>query len=65
MNSCAKFQLHFPYEEMMFEHFSANLAFRLPSQPTKFRGLDKNDIFGRGQLKEHFCKTFVQISATR
>ena len=42
-----------------FIFFSAFLAFRLPLQPIKFRGLDKTDMFGRGLLKEHFCKTFV------
>ena len=29
------------------------------------KGLDKNAVFGRGLLKEHFCKTFVKISAVR
>ena len=37
----------------------ANLVFRLPCQPIKFRRLNKNDMFGRGLLKEHFCKYFV------
>ena len=50
-------------EEMIFEHFSANLAFWLP--PIKFSGLIKIHIFGRGLLKEHFCKIFVKISAVR
>ena len=27
--------------------------------------LDKNYMFGRGPLKEHFHKTFVKISAMR
>ena len=35
-----------------------NLAFLLPWQPIKFRGLDKN-MFGRGLLKEHICKILV------
>ena len=42
-----------------------NLSSRLPWQQIKFRGLDKNELFGRGPLKEHFCKTFVKISAVR
>ena len=50
-------------EEKMFEYFFANLAFRLPWQPIKFRDLDKIHMVGRGLLKEHFCKTFVKISA--
>ena len=52
-------------EEMFFEYLFANLAIRLPWQPIKFSGLDKIHIFGRGLLKEHFCKTFVKISAVR
>ena len=47
-------------EEIMFDYFFANLAFRLPWQPVKFRGLDKIHMFGRGLLKEHFFKTFVK-----
>ena len=50
------------YEEMIYEYFFANLAFRLPWQQIKVRGCDKN-IFGRGLLTEHFCKTFIKISA--
>ena len=52
-------------EEQIFEHFFANLAFRLPWQPIKFSGLDKIHTLGRGLLKEHFCKLFVKISAVR
>ena len=52
-------------EEMIFENLFANLAFLLPWQPIKFSGLDKYHIFGRGLLKEHFCKTFDKISAVR
>ena len=37
----------------------------LPWQPIEFRGLNKIQIFGRGLLKEHFCKTFVKVSAVR
>ena len=49
-------------EEMIFEYLFANLAFRLPWQPIKFSDLNKVHMFGRGLLKEHFCKTFVKIS---
>ena len=52
-------------EEMIFENLFGNLAFLLPWQPIKFNGLDKIHIFGRGLLKEHFCKTSVKISAMR
>ena len=52
-------------EEMIFEYFFANLAFLLPWQPIKFSGLDKIHMVGRGLLNEHFCKTFVKISAVR
>ena len=48
-----------------FKHLFANLSFRLPWQPIKFSGLDKIHLFGRGLLKEQFCKTFVKISAIR
>ena len=40
-------------------------AFQLPWQPIKFRGSDKNDMFGSGLLKEHFCKTFVKNTCIR
>ena len=49
----------------MIFYFFSSLAFRLPWQPIKFSGLDKNAVFGRGLLKEHFYKTFVKISAMR
>ena len=52
--------------EMIFEYILFSiLGFRLPWKPINFRGLDKNNTFGRGQLTEHFCKTFVKISAVR
>ena len=60
INISAKFQLHPPMasEEKFIEYFFVSLAFRLPLQPNKFRGLDKNDMFGRGLFKKHFfCKT--------
>ena len=43
-------------EEIIFEYFS---------QIYPFSGLDKIYMFGRGLLKEHFCKTFVKIPAVR
>ena len=48
MNISAKFQLYplMASEEMIFEYFFSNLAFRLPWQPIKFRGYVKNDMFG-------------------
>ena len=51
-------------EAMIFDFFSwcANLAFQLSWQPIKYSGLDKIRMFGRGLLKEQFCKTFVKIS---
>ena len=49
--------------EMIFLYLFTNLAFQLPWQPIKFRGLDKNSSFDRGLLKEHFCKTYIKISA--
>ena len=52
-------------EAKIFEYLFANLAFRLPRQPIKFRDLDKIHMVGRGLLKEHFGKTFVKISAMR
>ena len=64
----AKFQLY-PHDGFLGENFHycfANLAFRLPWQSTKFKSLDKNDIFGERQLKGHFCIFFlVKISALR
>ena len=66
MNISTKFQLHLRYGfwgEVFF--FPANLAFRLPWQPIKFSGLDKIHMVDRGLLKEHFCKTFVKISAVK
>ena len=52
-------------EEMIFENLFANLAFWLPWQPIKFSGLELIHIFGRVLLNEHFCKTFVKVSAVR
>ena len=44
VNISANFQLCplVVFEEMIFEYFFSNLAFQLPWQPIKFRGLDKN-----------------------
>ena len=53
-------------EEMIFEKKKiTNLDFLLQWQLIKFSGLGKSHIFGRGLLKEQFCKTFVKISAVR
>ena len=46
-----------------FCFFFANLDFQLQWQPIDFSSSDKIDRFGRGLLKENFCKTFVKISA--
>ena len=56
MNISVKFQLYSPYD-FWGDDF---LIFFL-----KFRGLDKNDMFGKGLLKEHSCKTLVKISAVK
>ena len=66
MNIYAKFQLHPPYgfsEEDFLIFFFENLAFRLPWQPIKISDIDEFHMVGRGLLQEHFCKTFVKISA--
>ena len=47
---------------MIFEYFFSNLGFRLPWQPIKFTGLDKNNMFIRRLLKQYFCKPFDKIS---
>ena len=68
MNISAKFQLHAPYwflRRRFLNIVFANLTFRQPWQPIKFSGLDKIRMIARGLLKEHFCKTFVKISAVR
>ena len=51
--------------EKIFEYFFANLTFWLPWKPIKSTSMDKIHMVGRGLLKEHFCKTFVKISAVR
>ena len=53
--------------EMIFEYFCKTFGFLLPWQSTIFTGLglDKTDTYGTGLLTEHFCKTFVKISAVR
>ena len=65
MNISAKFQLHRPTSEKIFYYFFSNLAFQLPWQPIKFSSLEKINKVGNGLPKEHFCKTFVKISAVR
>ena len=43
--------------------FFENFAFWLPWPPIKISDLDEIHKVGRGLLQEHFCKTFVKISA--
>ena len=43
-------------EIIFFLYLFTNLAFQLSWQSIKFRGLDKNNLFDRELLKEHFCK---------
>ena len=52
-------------EKKVFEYFFffENLVFRFAWQPFKISDFDKTHMVGRGLLKEHFCKTFVKISA--
>ena len=67
MNISAKFQLYSPYGFwgddfwIFFREFILSVAMAT----NKFSGLDKINMFGRGLLKEHSCKTFVKISAAR
>ena len=44
-------------------YFLEHLAFRLPCQPIKISDFDTIHVVGRGLIQEHFCKTFVKISA--
>ena len=51
-------------EKKIFEYFFfENLTFQLPWQPININDLDKIYQVCRGLLQEHFCKTFVKISA--
>ena len=52
-------------EEVIFKNLFANIAFLLPWQPIELSSLDKMHMFGRGLLKEHFCKSFVKMSAVK
>ena len=45
-------------EKKIFEY-----CFQLAWQPIKISDFDKIHMVGRGVLQEHFCKTFVKISA--
>ena len=68
INISARFQFCPPYgfwEDDFFKYFISILGFRLPWQPIKLKLLDTNDMFRRGLLKEHLCKTFVKISALK
>ena len=67
MNISAKFQIH-PHGRCgndFFHIFFTNLVFRLPWQTFKFSGFDEILIFGKGLVKEYFCKTFVKTFAVR
>ena len=70
MNNSAKFQHHpLPYgfvasEEMLFENLFANSCCH-GNQSNLAVWTIFIYIYGRGLLKEHFCKTFVKISAGR
>ena len=51
--------------EMIFEYFFANLAFRLPWQPIKFRGLDKKlYVWWRTSVKllSNICTLSLSLS---
>ena len=50
-------------EKRFLNIYFENLAFQLPWTPIKISNLDKIHMVGRGLLQEHFCKTFVKISA--
>ena len=66
MNIYAKLQLHPPLwflRRRFLIFFLENLAFRLPWQPIKISDFDKIHMVSRGLLQEHFCTTFVKISA--
>ena len=65
MNIYAKFSFIplMASEKKIFEYFFQNLAFWLPWQPIKISHFDKIHMVGRGLLQEHFCKSFVKISA--
>ena len=47
---------HMASEELIFWMFFANLAFLLPGQQMKLRGLVKKYTFGRRPLNKHFKK---------
>ena len=51
-------------EKKIFEYFFfQKINNSLPWQPIKINDLDKIHMICRGLLQEHFCKTFVKISA--
>ena len=68
MNIYAKFQLHPPYgfwEEDFFFFFFFFFFFcrKFSLSPIKISDSDETHIVIRGLLQEHFCKTFVKITA--
>ena len=52
-------------EEKIFEYFFENLPFYVAMATNQISDLDKIHMNRRGLLKEHFCKTFVKLSAMR
>ena len=67
MKGSSKFQLHpLMASEMMFEYFfrKFSLSFAMATNHVQRFGQHSYvHMFGRGLLKEHFCKAFVKISA--
>ena len=48
------------------EHYSLVATFtKYGAKQSGVARLFSDSIFGKGLLKEHFCKTFVKISAVR
>ena len=66
-NIYAKFQRHPPYdfwEEDFWIFFSKfSLLVGMVTNQNQLFFFDKIHMVGRGLLQEHFCKTFVKISA--
>ena len=51
-------------EKKIFEYFFRKFSLLVALwQPIKISDFDKIQMVGRGLLQEHFCKTFVKISA--
>ena len=67
MNISAKFQLYPPHGFWGddFWIFSLKFSILVANQSNSEPGLDKDNMFDRGLLKEHFYKTLVKIYAVR